>query len=326
MSEERCAVLIGSGLVSRSWAVLFSKAGVPVFIYNSNEDSLNACFESIGKSELGEQIKGRIKPVKMLGEDVLRDALIVQECVPEDLEIKKKAWTHLDEVLRKCSYKKDLVLGSSSSNLSVEKFCEELSCREQCINTHPVNPPDCIPLVEIVPANFTNSAIVSKAKEIMANIGMSPVVLNRAVDGFLLNRLQFALLAEAFRLVQNGVCSPEDVDTAVTAGLARRWSFIGPLATIDLNHGGGVKGYCQQYGKAILEVVSQQDNSTQWKPETIEEIDAAMRSFNGPLTTLKERMEWRDGRLQRFKEFLRKENERDTAEANQQIKKQRTKR
>ena len=109
---------------------------------------------------------------------------------------------------------------------------------------HPINPPTTIPLVEVVSAPWTEKRVVDLAVERYRSIGMEPVRLNKEVDGFIINRLQYAILASALQLVQDGVADPEDVDRAMTHGLACRWSFMGPLQTIDLNAPSGVSD-CQ---------------------------------------------------------------------------------
>ena len=103
---------------------------------------------------------------------------------------------------------------------------------------HPINPPHIIPLVEIVPAPWTDPDAVTRTRALMEAVGQSPISTTREVNGFIVNRLQGALLGEAFRLVQDGVCSVADVDAAIADGLGLRWSFIGPFETIDLNSRG----------------------------------------------------------------------------------------
>jgi L-gulonate 3-dehydrogenase len=91
---------------------------------------------------------------------------------------------------------------------------------------HPVNPPHLISLVEIVPAPWTDADATARTRALMNRCGQSPVVLNKEINGFALNRLQFAVLGEAMRMVEDGVASPEDIDTVVKHGLAPRWSFM----------------------------------------------------------------------------------------------------
>lgn len=112
---------------------------------------------------------------------------------------------------------------------------------------HPVNPPHLIPLVELCGAPWTSPETINRARAVYRGIGQVAVTVNREVEGFVLNRLQGALLAEAFRLVGEGVISPEDLDETVRNGLGLRWSFLGPFGTIELNAPGGIPDYCARY-------------------------------------------------------------------------------
>jgi len=105
---------------------------------------------------------------------------------------------------------------------------------------HPINPPTTIPLVEIVGAPWTDKDFVDLAIERYRSFGMEPIRLKKEADGFVVNRLQYAILSSALQLVQDGVAEPEDVDRAITHGLACRWSFMGPFQTIDLNAPKGI--------------------------------------------------------------------------------------
>lgn len=108
--------------------------------------------------------------------------------------------------------------------------------------------------------------------------------------------MQYALLAEAFRLVDDDVASPQDVDLAVSQGLGLRWSFIGPFETIDLNAPGGVKDYFDRYGDSISRVIKPMDNSRPWTKETVEKIHNAMRA-EVPMEKRSKRLDWRNERL-----------------------------
>eukprot|EP01130_Rhizamoeba_saxonica_P014174 TRINITY_DN615_c0_g1_i1.p1 TRINITY_DN615_c0_g1~~TRINITY_DN615_c0_g1_i1.p1 ORF type:complete len:176 (-),score=40.80 TRINITY_DN615_c0_g1_i1:29-556(-) len=151
-------------------------------------------------------------------------------------------------------------------------------------------------LVELVPAPWTSSAVVSQTKTILQKCGMKPVVLKKEVLGFIQPRLQYALLGEALRLVDDGVISPEDADIAVQYGLAGRWSFMGPFQTIDLNAPGGVQDYCSRYLDGIYKVLDTQDNGQRIKPDTINEINAWQRSLY-TVEDIPRMGEWRDQRL-----------------------------
>src|SRR4029077_2937412 len=92
---------------------------------------------------------------------------------------------------------------------------------------------------------------IERGLAVMTEVGQVPIVVKREIDGFILNRLQGALLNEAMRLVAEGYVSPEDVDKTVAHGLGLRWSFMGPFATIELNAPGGIPDYCRRYGESL---------------------------------------------------------------------------
>jgi 3-hydroxyacyl-CoA dehydrogenase len=129
----------------------------------------------------------------------------------------------------------------------------------------------------------------------MTRAGQVPVTVQREVAGFVLNRLQIALVAEAFRLVADGVMTPEDVDSTVKDGLGLRWSFMGPFETIDLNAPGGLADYCARYG-ALYGQVQREMTPCDLTPELVSDVDAAER-LKLPLENQHARQVWRDRRL-----------------------------
>jgi 3-hydroxyacyl-CoA dehydrogenase len=166
----------------------------------------------------------------------------VQESGPETLEAKLATFAALDAAAPAAC-----VLASSTSAIVASKFTETLAGRARCIVAHPVNPPHLVPVVELCGAPWTSDATKARAREVMASIGQVPIDVKREIDGFVLNRLQVALLTEAFRLVQDGVVSPQDLDHTIADGLGLRWAFMGPFETIELNAPAGIADYCERY-------------------------------------------------------------------------------
>ena len=122
------------------------------------------------------------------------------------------------------------IIASSSSGIPASAFTRDLKTRQRCLIAHPVNPPYLVPLVEICPAPWTDPEVVERTRAIMIQAGQVPATVKKEIDGFALNRLQGALLAEAFRLLADDVISPADLDALVKHGLGLRWSFMGPAA------------------------------------------------------------------------------------------------
>jgi 3-hydroxyacyl-CoA dehydrogenase len=203
---------------------------------------------------------------------------------------KQKLFAALDKAARP-----DAVLASSTSGIPASKFTKELAGRARCLVAHPVNPPYLVPLVELCPAPWTEPAAVTRTRALMSRAGQAPVTVNKEVTGFALNRLQGALLAEAFRLLADGVISPADLDATVKHGLGLRWSFMGPLETIDLNAPGGLADYCGRYGGLYAEL-QREMTPREWNEELVAKLQAARRA-DLPANMLAVRQEWRDRRL-----------------------------
>ncbi|CAB3987100.1 lambda-crystallin-like [Paramuricea clavata] len=215
------------------------------------------------------------------------------ENTPENVDIKKKVFVNLDNLVKN----DDTILASSTSCIIPSRFTETLKHRKQCIVAHPVNPPHYVPLVEIVPAPWTESSVVERTRAIMKDIGQAPVTLNKEVNGFLLNRIQYAIIMEGWRLVEDGVCSPEDVDTVMSKGLGLRYSFMGPFETMHMN-AGGILDYCEKYGSNIEKICEEQGESRQLHDSnTAQVVHDAMCNASVPVEKLEERRTWRDKRL-----------------------------
>jgi 3-hydroxyacyl-CoA dehydrogenase len=224
-------------------------------------------------------------------EDALAGAAYIQESGPERVDLKRQVFADLDRIAAP-----DAVIATSSSGISISKIADALSGRSRCIVAHPVNPPYLIPLVEIVPAPFTDAAIVEQTRDLLEKAGQVPIVLQKEIDGFVLNRLQGALLHEAFRLVEDGVATAEDVDKTVRDGLGLRWSFMGPFETIDLNAPEGIADYVRRLGGMYLDFAIERGAPKPWGPDLVERIEAERRK-RLKSSELAQRSAWRDLRL-----------------------------
>lgn len=292
--------IIGAGLIGRAWTIVFARAGFDVAIWDPVKSATDAALGFIRDRlpelrEAGllrdeaEAVLGRIHPEVTLAKAV-SDAEHVQENSPERVADKTALFAELDKTARP-----DAVLASSTSGIPASAFTESLPGRTRCLVAHPVNPPYLVPLVELCPAPWTDPAVVARTRELMVRAGQAPVTVNKEVTGFALNRLQGALLAEAFRLLADGVISPVDLDATVKHGLGLRWSFMGPLETIDLNAPGGLVDYCARYG-GLYAKLQQQMTPHAWDAALVERLHAARRA-ELPANMMPVRQEWRDRRL-----------------------------
>jgi 3-hydroxyacyl-CoA dehydrogenase len=296
---ERISI-IGSGLIGRAWACVFARAGHSVVIWDSVPAAMQAALRLIEESlvemkragliaEEPKTIAARVRAVATLAEAV-RDADYVQENTAEDLQVKRAVYQQLD-----AAAPAHCILASSTSTIQTSRFSENLTGRGRCIVAHPVNPPHVIPVVEISPAPWTDSAVVEKTRALHAKIGQVPILVKREVEGFILNRLQAALLQEAWRLVKEDYVSVEDLDKTIKDGLGLRWSFMGPFETIDLNAPGGIPDYAQRYGPPMQRMMADTQYAP-WDAALIEKVNAQWREHM-PQNKHAEREAWRDQRL-----------------------------
>lgn len=295
----RRIAVVGCGLIGRAWAVSFARGGFEVALWDPRPQAVEEAL-AFAREMLPELARhglapadpeaalARIRPAPDL-ERALEGADYVQENGPEREEAKREIFRELDRLAAP-----EAVLASSSSTIPASVFAADLPGRARCLVAHPVNPPCLVPVVELVPAPFTSAEAMARAEEIVTRCGQVPVRLAREIRGFVLNRLQAALLAEAFELVREGIVSVEDLDRTVKDGLGLRWAFMGPFETIDLNAPGGVRDYFARYGEALRALLRWQP--APWDEALVAEIERQRRR-RLPAERLAERARWRDRRL-----------------------------
>jgi 3-hydroxyacyl-CoA dehydrogenase len=293
--------IVGAGLIGRAWAVVFARGGFDVRIYDSDARACETACRFVAEAaaelnafgllaESADALAARVQIARELGAAVA-DCVLVQENVPERLELKRQLFAELDRLAPP-----DTVLASSSSAIPASRFTDSLAGRARCLIAHPVNPPHLVPLVELVPAPWTAPEAVARARAILSACGMVPVDVRREIDGFVLNRLQGALLREAFTLVAQGVIDVADCDRVVRDGLGLRWAFMGPFETIDLNAPGGVRDYVARYGPAYARMWQEATPPAAWDEPLIARIEDERRRLL-PADQLQARARWRDRRL-----------------------------
>jgi L-gulonate 3-dehydrogenase len=277
--RERNVAIVGSGLIGRAWAAIFARAGWNVRLNDPHVPTLKAAprlirdeLRALARHGLAEDPDGAFARVSVAGnlEEAVRDAEFVQENGPERIEDKRVIFAQLDKMAPK-----DALLVSSTSAITASRFTETLPGRARCLVGHPVNPPHLVPLVELCGAPWTSPQAIERARNIYREIGQVPVTINREINGFVLNRLQGALLAEAFRLVGEGYISAEDLDHTVKDGLGLRWSFLGPFETIELNAPGGIPDYCARYTGFYRELASKAAGPEVYQSPNVDRVIAA---------------------------------------------------
>jgi len=278
-NAERNVAIVGAGLIGRAWAAIFARAGWNVRLTDPHIPTLKAAprlirdeLHALARHGLADDPDGAVARVSAAGnlEEAVRDVEFVQENGPERAEDKRVIFAQLDKLSPD-----DALLVSSTSAISASRFTENLPGRARCLVGHPVNPPHLVPLVELCGAPWTSSEAIDRARAIYREIGQVPVTISREINGFVLNRLQGALLAEAFRLVGEGYISAEDLDHTVKDGLGLRWSFLGPFETIELNAPGGIPDYCARYTGFYKELASAAAGPEVYESPNVDRVIAA---------------------------------------------------
>jgi L-gulonate 3-dehydrogenase len=278
-NSKRQVAIVGAGLIGRAWAVIFARAGWNVRLTDPHAPSLEAAPELIrdelralarhGLADDPDSAAAGVSVAASLKEAVA-EAEFVQENGPEEIEQKRAIFAQLDKFARS-----DALLVSSTSAIVASRFTETLAGRWRCLVGHPVNPPHLVPLVELCGAPWTSPDAIERTRNIYREIGQVPVTISREINGFVLNRLQGALLAEAFRLVGEGYISPEDLDHTLKDGLGLRWSFLGPLETIELNAPGGIPDYCARYTGFYKELAAASAGPEVYQAPNVDRVIAA---------------------------------------------------
>ncbi|WP_209022038.1 3-hydroxyacyl-CoA dehydrogenase [Nocardioides sp. 503] len=272
--------VVGAGSIGVAWAIVFARAGRPVTLYDVDAARREAVAGEVRAraDELAEHgllddpagLQARVSTSDSLAEAVA-GAVHVQECVVESEDVKRRLFAELDALAAP-----DVVLASSSSMMPVSRFAADLPGRARCLVVHPGNPPYLVPVAELVPADFTSPETVDRTHDLLLSAGMVPVRVHHEVEGFVFNRLQGALLREAYRLVRDGVASAADVDRVVSHGLGRRWSVVGPFATAELNTRGGLVRHAGLMGPAYLRMGAEHGDVQEWEPELVERVAASV--------------------------------------------------
>uniref|UniRef100_A0A3P8VEZ7 Crystallin, lambda 1 n=1 Tax=Cynoglossus semilaevis TaxID=244447 RepID=A0A3P8VEZ7_CYNSE len=259
---EVCACVCFSGLIGRSWSMVFVSGGYNVNIFDNVPGQAAKAITEISKQlkelEEAQMLRGELTANQQLAllrshddlAQALEGAFFVQECVFEQLEVKQSVFQEIELLVGK-----DVILSSSTSYIMPSSLFSKVQNKSRCLVSHPVNPPYYVRLVELVPHPETAAGVMSSTQAVMTKVGQSPVCLKKEIDGFALNRVQSAVIAESWRLVQDGVISVKDIDLVMSEGLGMRYAFIGPMETMHLNAPEGLNDYINRYSGGISRVV-----------------------------------------------------------------------
>jgi 3-hydroxyacyl-CoA dehydrogenase len=244
--------VIGAGLTGASWAGLFAAAGLAVRLHDVDGARLAGAAEraaaaarslegnGLASEEAAERGIAQLTTMTDLAA-ALDGVAHVQECVREDLEVKREVFAAAD-----AAAPAGALICSSSSGLSISDIQTAAARPERCLAAHPYNPPHLVPLVELAPGPLTSREAMERAAAFYTAVGKVPVTLTRDLPGYLANRLSAALWREAVDLVLRGVATVDDVDKAVRYGPGLRWAAMGPHLLYDLGGGReGIRGHVE---------------------------------------------------------------------------------
>lgn len=246
---------IGAGLIGSSWATLYASKGIHTSLLDLNEDILSQAMIRISSNLEFLEAKGVLRPggakvaVKRITPtldlpNAVSEADFVTESVTEDLEIKKQVFHAMDTLTPPT-----VILASSSSGLLMTEIQKATRHPQRCILAHPILPPHLIPLVEIAGGAATSPETAQKTKQFLKSIGKTPIILNKEVPGYIVNRLQAALWREAISLVAQGVANAEAVDTAFCLGIGLRDPLLGPFLRAHIA-GNGIEHFLHNYAQS----------------------------------------------------------------------------
>ena len=293
-------VILGAGFIGLSFAAVFEDAGFQVTLADPDqqrramaEDGIKAQREAIGLAGLGQHKAGHISvvpaPVK-----ALEKAGFVLECGPENLDVKQAIFADL---LAKTD--ETAILATASSAIPMSQIVPDVSDQTRCIVAHPMNPPAVLRIIELCPAPGTTDRTIPTAASLFADAGFATARLGHEIEGFILNRLQGAVLREAYRLVDEGVAEPNDIDTAMRLGLGPRWALSGPFETAELNTPGGIPAHAERMGPAYKRMGEARGETVDWNNALISRVSDARETARSG-TTIPDRARWRSRAVARL--------------------------
>lgn len=268
--QVKHVAIIGAGTVGASWTALFLSRGMSAAVYDPDPDTAQRVermiksawpvLERIGIADAADPTAWRIcsDPAS-----AVEGAHFVQESATEKPQVKVDLYKRMQSKLAD-----DVVVASSTSGLLISELQKDCAGPQRYVTGHPFNPPHLIPLVEVVAGRLTDPAAVQWAIDFYNGLGKKAIHIRKEVYGHLANRLQAALLREAFAAVNDGVATVADVDAAVAYGPGLRWAIMGPLLIFHLGGGAGGMAHMLDHMNPLLEGI--------WKDQTNPHLEPAV--------------------------------------------------
>ena len=238
--KQQHTVIAGAGIMGASLAQVYAQAGWRVTLWNRSESGLERAKnlialnqESLIKSELlSAEASGTLLEniAYSTSKDTMRDCDLILENIVEQMEEKQAFWEWASRLAPE-----EALLASNTSGLRITEMAKPVHRPERFMGQHWLNPPHLLPLCEIIRGEKTDDASASRMYELVKGLNKQPVIVQKDISGFIINRLQYALVREALYLVENGVASFEDIDTVWKAGMGLRYAAVGLFGVADFN-------------------------------------------------------------------------------------------
>lgn len=311
MNDMPRVLILGAGPIGCGFAASFLAAGFNVTLCDPSDDARASAPDLVTRHGAAMSLAGLPTPqgaaqlIAALPDEIA--AQLVIEAGPERLEVKQALFRDL------LSRGDTAIIATASSAITVSQILPEPADQARCLVAHPANPPSLLRVLELVPAPGTTPQTMDRAEALFRQGGFAPARLGHEVPAFVFNRLQSALLREAYRLVDEGVISVDALDALVRDGLGPRWALSGPFETADLNTAGGVRGHAERLGPAYAAIGRDRGEiAPDWPPALVDTVEAQRRAVL-PEDALPARRAWREQALARLLDARRKILQGDSA-------------
>ena len=289
--------IVGAGVIGASWASYFAAHGYDVVVTDPApqaravlEATMPAQFEQL--RELGMKPNASLASVRFEPslERAVEHVQFIQENGPERIEIKHAIFEQLGRATAP-----ETIIASSTSGLLISDIQVACAHPERVLLGHPFNPPHLIPLIEVLGGKLTSPEAIARAMAFYRAVGKRPIEIRREVPGHVANRLQAALWREAFHLVEAGIATVEDIDTAIESGPGLRWALTGPFVNMALSGGsGGIRHVLDHLGppmEAWWQLLGDPKLSPELNEKIIGETNAELVSLGDTAAVEKQRNE-----------------------------------
>ena len=281
-SEESTIAIVGAGSIGIGWAIHFASHGHRVHLFDVDATQLGLLpgriherLEALRNHGLIDEeitsITARISTFTSLA-DAVDGTQFIQECGPEQVEFKERIFLEIES-----HASKEAVIASSSSAIPSSRFTSKMVDASRALIVHPGNPPYLLLVAELVPHPGTSPETITFTKELLEGSGMSAVVVHGEPEGFVFNRLQGAVLREAYALVRDGVISPLELDQIMIQGLGKRWALIGAFGTSALNVKGGIEAHAKRMGDSYHRMGLERGQDDPWSDELVAKVAADIK-------------------------------------------------